>query len=353
MFSKIKKPLKVGFTLLLCSIIFTGCMSSISVQVLVPADIMLPEHIKKVVVANRFRPESKKDKIFNILEGVITGEGFGVDREGADRAVAGLVNALSRSPRFDVVQTNEELKGTGTGAFPTPLPHNKVKQLCKNSNAQALIVMATFDSDSNTKFETKQETVKDKEGNEKTKTYYIGHRTTTATAGWRIYNMKDGQILDEFKASNTFNSDIKTNTREEARLRLITQRQAVVDAGYFLGEIYAPRISPTWTKVNRSYYTGKKPPEMKTAKTMVITNDWARAAELWSAIVNNDPKTKTKGKAAYNMALANEVQGNLPGAVEWAKKSAYDFGNKKARSYINVLEARISEQRRLNQQMGK
>ncbi|MBL4655008.1 MAG: hypothetical protein JKY33_04215 [Bacteroidia bacterium] len=92
---------------------------------------------------------------------------------------------------------------------------------------------------------------------------------------------------------------------------------------------------------------------MKTAKTMVITNDWARAAELWSAIVNNDPKTKTKGKAAYNMALANEVQGNLPGAVEWAKKSAYDFGNKKARSYINVLEARISEQRRLNQQMGK
>jgi len=36
-----------------------------------------------------------------------------------------------------------------------------------------------------------------------------------------------------------------------------------------------------------------------------------------------------------------------------SKKSAYDFGNKKARSYINVLEARISEQRRLNQQMGK
>ena len=181
----------------------------------------------------------------------------------------------------------------------------------------------------------------------------MGHRKTTATAGWRIYHNKDGQILDEFKNSQTFDSDAEAKTNEDVRLRLITQRQAVIDGGYTLGEMYAPRISPTWVWVHRNYYTGKKPHELKKAKSYVITNDWKGAAEIWQGVVINNPDLKIKGKAAYNLALANEVQGNLDSAIEWCRKSANEFGNKKARSYVKILEDRLANQKRLDSQMGK
>ena len=52
---------------------------------------------------------------------------------------------------------------------------------------------------------------------------------------------------------------------------------------------------------------------------------------------------KAAGRAAYNMAVASEINGNLDLALEWAQKAWTDYGNKKARDYINVIKARKND----------
>ncbi|MBK6994271.1 MAG: hypothetical protein IPH31_04870 [Lewinellaceae bacterium] len=60
---------------------------------------------------------------------------------------------------------------------------------------------------------------------------------------------------------------------------------------------------------------------------------------------------KAAGRAAFNMAVASEVSGNLDLALEWATKSWNDYGNKKARNYINIIKARQNDARKVDSQM--
>ena len=50
------------------------------------------------------------------------------------------------------------------------------------------------------------------------------------------------------------------------------------------------------------------------------------------------------------MALASEVNGNLSTAIEWVKKLR-KRGNKKANSYIRVLQNRQLDQKKLAEQL--
>jgi hypothetical protein len=51
------------------------------------------------------------------------------------------------------------------------------------------------------------------------------------------------------------------------------------------------------------------------------------------------------------MAVASEHEGNLDMALIWAKK-AYEIGGKSAAAtYINILNSRIMDNNRLNEQM--
>jgi hypothetical protein len=122
--------------------------SSVLVNVQRPADITIPQEIQNIVVVNRSRP-SKDNLAGNIVEGLFSGEGIGADRKGAEYCVNGLTDMLVNSERFTLKNIGGiELKGTGASAFPIPLAWNEVKSICGSYNGDALLVLATFDSDS-------------------------------------------------------------------------------------------------------------------------------------------------------------------------------------------------------------
>jgi tetratricopeptide (TPR) repeat protein len=89
---------------------------------------------------------------------------------------------------------------------------------------------------------------------------------------------------------------------------------------------------------------------MKPAFRMAYVNDWDGAARLWEQIVETSGG-KTAGKAAYNLAIALEVMGRLDEAKAWTDKAFTMYGNKKARSYSYVLDRRIYDNQRLQNQM--
>ena len=71
--------------------------------------------------------------------------------------------------------------------------------------------------------------------------------------------------------------------------------------------------------------------------------DWQGAPTLWQqADKNLNPKIA--GRAFYNLAVTNEARGDLPGAIDWAKKSAHSCNNGQAKNCLRILNNRLRVQ---------
>ena len=340
----------LNFILLaISSVLLLSCASSsISLNVLVPADINVPQDIKSLAAVNRSLP-AKGEGFNNVLEGVVTGEGLFVDRDASRRTIDGVANGLLSSPRFTItVPTNLDLKGTGTAQWPAPLDWSQVEKICNENKVDALLALETFDSNNSHRTTTVNKK-RTENGKEISYVEYHAHLGIAINAGWRIYEPKNKRIIDQNVYVDRMDWEKAGPTEKDAVKLLPSQRNATMDAGYFAGKQYAKRISPTWVWTSRSYYV-KGTDSFKTAKRKVQSKQWNDAAEIWQAALK-DPNQKVAGRAAFNLALAAEVDGKLDLAVEWAKKAYSDYGCKAGRNYSNVLYKRLNDQERLKQQM--
>ncbi|PIY04500.1 MAG: hypothetical protein COZ21_06465, partial [Bacteroidetes bacterium CG_4_10_14_3_um_filter_31_20] len=188
---------KILNIVLIFAITFFSCKtSSVSIQVLEPADINVPLNIKSLAAINRSLP-AKGEGFNNIVEGVVTGEGLFVDKDASRRTIDGLGNALTSSPRFTIkVPTNINLKGTGTAEWTIPIEWNQVEKICKENNADALLVLETFDSNASHNVTSKTNT-KTVEGKQVSYLEFYAHLGIAINAGWRIYEPKQKRIIDQ------------------------------------------------------------------------------------------------------------------------------------------------------------
>jgi len=323
--------------------------SSVLVNIQRPADITVSQDVQNVVVVNRSRP-SKDNLTGNIVEGLISGEGIGADRKGAEYCVDGLVNMLTNSERFTLKNIDGiELKGTGTSAFPIPLDWNEVKSICGSYDSDALIVLATFDSDSRSYVGNPVTRTRKKKGVKVKTLHYPAYRDITIESGWRIYDLKNKKIVDENKFAEYKQFSAWAKSPEAALLSLLSQGSAIRESGLVAGRQYGFRISPMWVKVRRTYFSGKHD-DLKLAKSYVRSKDWDAAIDIWKDLVNNSDE-KIARRSTYNMAIASEIKGGLDTAIEWANK-AEKLGEKKAYNYINILQRRKMDEEKLKQQLN-
>lgn len=375
------------FTLLFIASALASCTSSISLQVLKPADVTLPQDIQKFTLVNRTKP-SKNNQAWNIIEGVLTGEGIFADREGADNCLSGLMSIMQQTPRYTINQASVEFKGTGTDAFAMPLSWTEVENLCRQNNSEALIVLEAFDSDSRINTESKpvqtqspayycwdknKNRIKDAAedvnkdgkwdnsdcpegspatipGETVTSTQFYSHARMEVKSGWRIYFPKDKRIIDENRFSDFLSFEGQGETPERAAASLPNKRECIKKTGYHAGTVYGYRISPQWILVSRYFYTRGSDYLKIAGKKARKINDWNGAMAIWKKeALNANPKIAWK--ANYNMALACEREGNLELALEWAKKAFSIRQKSAAASYVNILKGRIAEQKRADEQM--
>lgn len=337
--------------LVLCICLSGKSLPRMYVEVLKPAAINVDQHIKTIAVIDRTLPESK---IANIIEGTITGEGIGLDTEAAQKTLDGLVNTLKNSPRFEVRRTTVKLKSTVTGTtFPPTLAWGEVAKIAKNNNSDAVLAIEIFDSDFIVTNTTKDAKKVDKNGKEISIKEYHAEGVANIKVGFRLYDPSDKTIADEkfFSSSRTWKA--KGTSITDAAAQLINRKNAVLDVSYTAGAMYGRRITPSWTKVTRYYYKrGKKNRDLELGARKAEVNDWDGAIAAWEKAVNSRID-KVAGRAAYNLALAYEVKGDLTLAKEWAERSYGDFKNKKGREYAGILDQRIWEESRLKEQLGK
>ncbi len=337
------------FLILALPVLFNSCKTStVYTNVLVPAEITIPQHIQTVGVLNRSLP-AKGEGWSNFLEGFITGESIMADREGSYNVCKGLAYKVNTNPRFKAqLMEGEDLRGTGTKEFPVPLTWPEVDALCKKYNVDAIVSLETFDSDINMRSSSRQ-VERSVNGENRMVTEFLSDLNIRVNAGWRIYDNLNKRIIDQ----NVFYDDKGWSgvgaTPEEALRKLPSKRAAINDAGYFSGEMMGVRISPNWVRVSRYYYK-KGDDRLKRAKAFVKVNNWKEAVVLWSQVAKH-PDPKIAGRACHNMALAAEMEGDLVVALEWANRAYKDHMLKRERDYINELNLRLMEVEKLKEQL--
>jgi Family of unknown function (DUF6340) len=321
-----------------------------SLQVLKPADIMLPAHIQKFVLADRTRPAKGNGQgALNILEGILTGEGAFQDKWAAEDCIEGLRQKLTQTPRYSVAVAalDTAIKGTGRRQTMPPLDWKTVAKIVGNDTTTALVVLEAFDSNSNITNEVVQVT-KSVEGQNIQVPEYRTHNRVNVYSVWRIYDLKTKTIVDQFSQESQQQFDGAGETQAIADSRLPTKRDMTSRAGVAAGIDYGIRISPQWIWVARDYYK-KGSQSLKEGHRLVRYNNWQLAMEKWNADANSsDPKVARR--ASYNMALACEQNGELDLAIEWATR-AQKLGEKRASRYLSVLQQRKYDQQRLQEQM--
>jgi hypothetical protein len=332
-------------------LILGSCSSTntLTLSVTEPALVYLPSEIKTAGIINRSLP-SEKNAELDQFQKVLTIEGKNLDRDGARVSITGLHDELLNNKLFSEVRIIDNINAMspGLGIFPAALSWNIIDQICYEKNVDAIYELSSFDTDTKIDYQAVQVQM---DGPLGIKIPAIEHRATVTTfikTGWRIYDPVNKIVQDEFFADKQVvirGAGINPMRALEAVKR---RNESVLQMSNTIGRDYAIRILPYRIRVTREYYV-KGTNNFETAKRKAQTGDWDGAAVLWEKEVPN-PDGKVAGRACYNMAIINEINGDLNAAIDWASKSYVDYNDKEALEYLNLLRSRIAKNEQLVQQ---
>ena len=342
---------KLSLLAILFTFTFFSCSKKhVNMSVLKPAPLTVEQHIKTIVIVNRTEPENK---VLNTIEGILTGEGIGEDKQGADQALASLNGVMATSPRFQPKRALERYKGSGAGGvLPDPLAWKIVQALCEKYQADAVIALETYDSDFIITHTEKDVEEKDANGNVVMRHKFYAEGLASVKMGFRLYDPNKMTIIDQHMFSDSRTWTGTGTNKTDALAHLINKNTAIQQVSQRAGANYASRITPLVSNISRVLYKkGKGGSSLSSGTRMADVQDWEGAIEKWEQSLQTGD-TKSKGRAAYNIAVGYEVLGYYQEAKDWAQKAYIDYGNKEAKNYVSALDQRIRDDMKLQEQLG-
>lgn len=324
-------------------ILFAGILAScktneLYLNVIEPAPVTLPPYIKKVGVINR-SASTDETKAFDVADKVLSLEGKNLDKEGAQESIKGLSEELMNNNRFTEVKSLDKIdfRTPKLALFPVPLSWDIVSQICAETETDALFSLEKFDTDTQIGYSNRKVDIKTPLGTIPALEHQADMETLVKT-GWRIYDPAGKMILDEYIYDESVVFHGKGINPLLAAAALVGRKDAVNEVSNKAGHGYALRIIPFEIRVMRDYYV-KGTDNFKIAKRKAQMGKWDEAGELWKVETAN-PNMKIAGRAAYNMAIINEINGDLESALKWAQKSYEDYNDKLGIRYVRILENR-------------
>ena len=166
----------------------------------------------------------------------------------------------------------------------------------------------------------------------------------------RVYDPLTKKIIDEYQVTHRVNFNSGGNSVLDAVNQVLDKVGAINEASYKAGRIYGERISPSYYTVIREFYNKpKRNNDLRAGVRKSEVADWNGAIESWTKALN--AKRKVARRAAFNIAVAYEVLGDLEKAKEWAAKSYTEYEEKRGNDYYNILVSRIREEAEIKRQV--
>lgn len=334
---------------LACYIMGCSPTNTLTMSVKEPAPVQLPLSMNRVGVIDRSMSEDK-DQPLEKIDQILSVEGVNLDKDGAQASTTGLQLELEKNDRFHEVKKleGEKLGNPAFGVFPSPVTWEKIAEMCSEHQLDGLFSLEFYDTDTQIDYSTEKVNLEGPLGLEVPALEHHVTVNTTIKTGWRIYDNNSRNIIDEYIITEQFTTVGEGVNPAKAVAAVTGRKEAVQQISNHIGQAYALSVIPYWTRVKREYYV-KGNDQFKKAKRRAQTGNWDGAAEIWRDETKNRD-SKIAGRAHYNMAIINEINGEIDRAIEWARKSYEDFNDKLALRYLNILKHRKARIQTLDRQ---
>jgi len=178
---------------------------------------------------------------------------------------------------------------------------------------------------------------------------YYAYRDIAIKAYWKIFDLVQKKQLDYYLYTDTLSWDATAYNLENVKKELKSIERSIRETSYFTAYDYGNRIFPSWQKETRQYFIdGNR--DFEKAAEFVEQNKWTKAAELWDKYLK-DTDREIASRAAYNMAVASEMLGELELALKYAARSYKIKSKSRTKYYIQILQKRIDELEQLKNQI--
>lgn len=308
-------------------LLLTGCSQYGYVRLNYPVKpvAQFPNNASKIALINRSLPKTFYETSC-AAESLTSGEIAGSDEKASFEALKGVYKTLDGKNGVSIRMPNLKLYEKGTREIPDPLDWNKVKSICDSTKTDLLLSLEVFDSNSDIISSNVQKIVRVLSG---------GFPSLPKAANvdimhiWRLYDPSTKDVIEQYDGMRYF---------KMARINSEQLNAAAYDAGVE----YIRRYLPVYLPVKRRFYKKGKGQENDSFQAVFrrtqIAN-WVNAIEEWKKIVKTG-SMENAGRAAFNIAVAYEVLDKTNQALDWAKRSFEDFGQKPGREYYNILQKR-------------
>ena len=290
----------------------------------------LPENVNSIAAVNRSltREEDRDEKI---VEAIITTEVAGSDRLASDESIKGVYDAiLGLENVLLIIPATVKMYGTGTRELPELLDWNLVADICKTEGADALLVLETFDSNTDLLVSTATSQAAAILSTGSPVPALPGQIKMNVACYWRLYDPNTKLIVDQYQHNSYTTFDIRGG---------IIPPHALPETAYEAGRAYIERFLPGYYVVRRDLYkrtSGSAKHQFMAGYRRAEVANWQGAIEVWSELSDHG-KRKTAGRACLNIAVANEVLGDTENALVWAKRSYEFYDDKLGRDYSKIL----------------
>ncbi|MGE0076533.1 MAG: DUF6340 family protein [Bacteroidales bacterium] len=279
---------------------------------------------KVLVVANLYNRELSNKK--EMME-------WALDSVAVTTATESLNEILLSSPMYDGLETiNKVYYRNDTSKVILPLSWNELSRLSARNDSVNLIVSLDY-----MRINPYSDCIPRWVGSVKE---FYGYLDVAVYCYWRVYDLSNRKITNSYLYRDTLSWEATDWTEVKIGNQLPGVFTATAYAGADAAEKYASLIAPTWKNDTRILFnTGSK--LFIQAEKLAEHGQWLDAAALWQKLTS-DKNTVIAAKAAFNMALANEMLGNFEVAIDWLDEAQrLNPQLKEIDDYRDIINGRI------------
>jgi hypothetical protein len=310
----------IPFSLLI--LITVSCsISHTSLSILMPAEIVLPDRIKRLSIFPIVMQISDKMDSLRYLKPE--------DIKPAEINkwyLYGIADVLSVSPGLQKAALSDTVFGdtASNGKF----YWDELKALCHYDTTDFILVL--------------EKAVNYDFPYIRNERYRMGGYTIIANTKWTFYQPADESIAVSYNFIDTvlIGGDLVP----------LEIHDILSNVCYEVGKKAGNTLVPHWQQISRLYFTGPGR-SLRKAGIYVSHNQWINAGKIWNELAQNDTDQKTASRAAFNIALAYEKDDDLKQAFNWIAYADSLHSDSLTSSYKRMLNTRIKHQLILDEQL--
>ncbi|PCJ66857.1 MAG: hypothetical protein COA58_05240 [Bacteroidetes bacterium] len=235
-------------------------------------------------------------------------------------AVNGFRNQIKSQRFLTFFTSSDEFKHTANGTFPSKIGKTEITRVAPGSDV--LVSLEMFDQTINDDYTIEIRRVNLGNSTYREVDYYIGKRTVNLKLGWRMYDSKTGELLDEWKQEEKYFYEAESLERIRATNILNSNyKRELTNLGVRYGSLYASRVSPTAHTRSQKFYSDGND-YLKKGISKARAEQWDEAEKIWLQGAQRETKRKKKAMLYHNLAINEERKGDNPKAREYAKLAA-------------------------------